>query len=108
MNCCCWADLRLGSNGKVGGWLAVETSCDDGGIPWWRCVGSGTWLNVPGSRRTRTGRLLDVFPPEKIGKVSRGVSESVGAGLGSGAAGIGLPFASKTAMVIGEKRGVGT
>jgi len=37
-----------------------------------------------------------------------GVSEGVDAGWGSGAAGIGLPFASKTAMVVGEKRGVGT
>jgi len=52
--------------------------------------------------------LLDVFPPEKIGKALQGVLESIGASLGLGATGIGLPFASKTAMVIGEKRGVDT
>jgi len=48
------------------------------------------------------------FPPEKIGKDLQGILESIGASLGLGAAGIGSPFASKTAMVIGEKRGVGT
>jgi len=35
----------------------------------------------------------------------QGVLESVGAGWGLGATEIGLPFASKTTMVIGGKRG---
>jgi len=37
-----------------------------------------------------------------------GVAEGVGVIWGSGAAGIGSPFASKTTMVIEGKRGVGT
>ncbi len=41
-----------------------------------------------------------------MGRYSRGVSKGVDAGWGSGAAGIGLPFASKTAMVDGGKKGL--
>jgi len=81
--------------------LVLNGSCDDGGVPWWRWVDCCTWLNVPGSRCTRIGRLLDVFCSEKIGKGTLGISESVGGGWGSGAAGTGLPFASETAMVFG-------
>ena len=43
-----------------------------------------------------------------IDKGALGVSKRIGAGWGLGAAGIGLPFASETAMVIEGKREVGT
>ena len=43
-----------------------------------------------------------------IGKGALGVSVDVGVDWGSGAAGIGVPFASKTAMVVRVKREFGT
>jgi len=43
-----------------------------------------------------------------IGKGAWGVSVDVGVGWGSGAAGIGMPFASKTTMVVRVKREFGT
>ncbi len=106
MNCCCWADLHLISNGKLGvGWLSKHCAMME------VFHGGGVLEAVCGLMYQGLDILeLDIcllFPPEKIGKALQGVLESIGAGLGLGAAGIGLPFASKTAMVVGEKRGVG-
>ncbi len=52
------------------------------------------------------GQHHDVFDPVNVDNGAWGVSEGICDGKGSGAAGVGLPFASKTAMVIGGNSGV--
>ena len=81
------------------------TSCGDRGGPWWQFVNGSMCCSVPGAQHTGTLHLHVGFGWEKIGRGGWGVAEVICDGKGSRGAGIGLPFASKTAMVIDGKRG---